>query len=409
MFRILTYLLLLFAYSASAQQSWCGAKQYADPDKNAVYQNFLQGAKEIELKTPIHKRDIRYFQVVIHVVARDGYQPVSQAQALQQLDVLNNDFAAMGDNINKLPDEFKTLVANAEMHFCLATLDPEGNPTPGITFTSTTEEFIGTNIGEGGRRVIQWDELGGKAGWDPTRYVNIWVGECLDILGSATMPGEANFPEEIGIIIDIRHFGTIGDAGHFNPYGRGHTLTHEIGHFFGLKHIWGQGFGEDCSDSDDIDDTPNAGGPHYGCPEGEQSSCSTSNMYQNFMDLTDDSCLAAFTHDQVARMNSAIDMYYPDLDRASSCQTYQAGFDQWFDQLTWSTDPASFKIIVFHPDGWIGRKEIRVFSMDGKLVFKNEWNEELTSLINLQNVASGIYLVNITMADECRSRKIVVY
>ena len=126
------------------------------------------------------------------------------------------------------------------------------------------------------------------------------------------------------------------------------------------------------------------------------------------MDLTDDSCLAAFTHDQVARMNSAIDMYYPDLAGAS-CQTYQAGFDQWFDQLNWSTDPASFKIIVYHPDGWMGKKEIRVFSMDGKLVFQNEWNEELTSLINLQNVASGIYLVNITMGDECRSRKIVVY
>ena len=154
-------------------------KKYGAP---SITKDGVTVAKEIELKTPIHKRDIRYFQVVIHVVARDGYQPVSQAQALQQLDVLNNDFAAMGDNINKLPDEFKTLVENADMHFCLATLDPEGNPTPGITFTSTTEEFIGTNIGEGGRRVIQWDELGGKAGWDPTRYINIWVGASLQVV-----------------------------------------------------------------------------------------------------------------------------------------------------------------------------------------------------------------------------------
>jgi len=411
MFRIITYLLLLFACSASAQQPWCRAKQYSDPDKNSIYQNFLQEAKEIETKAPIHKRDIRYFQVVIHVVARDVYQPVSQAQALQQLDVLNNDFAAMGDNINKLPDEFKTLAANAEMHFCLATLDPGGNPTSGITFTHTEKENIGTSYSfeNEGRREIQYDELGGKSGWDTSRYINVWVGECLDILGSASMPGEADFEEEIGIVIDIRHFGTIGDAGYYNPYGRGHTLTHEMGHFFGLKHIWGQGLGADCNDSDDIDDTPNAGGPHYGCPEGEQLSCSTSNMYQNFMDLTDDRCLAAFTHDQVARMNSSIDLFYPGLDGESSCQNNLADFNDWFDQLSWSSDVTSDKIIVYRPEGLVGKKEIRVFSMDGQLVFQNEWNEELTSLINLQNVASGIYLVNITMGDESKSRKIVVY
>ena len=409
MLRILPYLFLLITCSANAQEVKCGAKQYADPDKQLVYQNFLERAKEIESKYPIHSRTTRYFQVVIHVVAREGYQPVSKAQALQQLDVLNNDFAARGDNFEKLPDEFKSLADNADMHFCLATTDPAGQPTSGITFTSTTEEFIGTNFGEGGRRIIQWNELGGKSGWDPTRYINIWVGECLDILGSANMPGEANYPEEIGIIIDIRHFGTIGDAGYYNQYGRGHTLTHEMGHFFGLKHIWGQGFSDSCDDSDDIDDTPNAGGPHYGCPDGEQFSCGTSNMYQNFMDLTDDRCLAAFTHDQVVRMKSAIDMFYPDLDGESSCQTSVTDFNQWFDKLTWSTDAASDKIIVYSSEVLTGKKEIRVFSMDGKLVFKREWNEELSTLINLQSVASGVYLVNITIGDGCKSRKVVVY
>jgi hypothetical protein len=69
------------------------------------------------------------------------------------------------------------------------------------------------------------------------------------------MPGEANFPEEIGIVIDIG----ILEQSVMRPFqlrGRGHA-HHEMGHF-SLKHVWGQGFGEDCSDSDDIDDTPNA-------------------------------------------------------------------------------------------------------------------------------------------------------
>jgi|GEM_PF-979383 len=411
MLRILPYLFILISCSVTAQQVKCGAKQYDTPQKNLVYQDFLSKAKERELNHPIHSRTTKYFQVVIHVVARDGFQPVSRAQALQQLDVLNNDFAARGDNFEKLPDEFKSLAENADMHFCLATTDPSGQPTTGITFTSTTQENIGTEFNNefGSRRAIQYDQFGGKTGWDATRYINVWVGECLDILGSATMPGEANFPEEIGIIIDIRHFGTIGDAGFYNQYGRGHTLTHEMGHFFGLKHIWGQGFSESCDDSDDIDDTPNAAGPHYGCPEGEQTSCGTINMYQDFMDLTDDRCLAAFTHDQVARMNSAIDLFYPDLDGEATCQTNVIDFDQWFDQLSWSTDAGSDKIIVYSPEVLTGKKEIRVFSMDGKMVFKREWNDELTALINLQSVASGVYLVNITMGDGCKSRKVVVY
>src|SRR5512144_2386899 len=98
MLRILPYLFLLITCSANAQEVKCGAKQYADPDKQRVYQSFLERAKEIESTYPIHSRTTRYFQVVIHVVAREGYQPVSKAQALQQLDVLNNDFAARGDN-----------------------------------------------------------------------------------------------------------------------------------------------------------------------------------------------------------------------------------------------------------------------------------------------------------------------
>ncbi|HEX5112006.1 MAG TPA: zinc-dependent metalloprotease [Saprospiraceae bacterium] len=407
MYRILTSLLLLYTCTLHGQQSWCG---YPDPGQSITYQKFLQAAKFLEAKNPLHPRDMLHIPVVIHVVAREGFNPVSQAQALQQIDVLNNDFAAKGDNIGRLLDEFKPIIAAADIHFCIATTDPAGQPTTGITFTSTTEEFIGTEIdGQTGRRKIQYDVLGGKDGWDASRYINIWVGECLDILGFTTLPGQANFEEEIGIIIDIHHFGSIGDAGYYNVYGRGHTLTHEMGHFFGLKHIWGEGTGEDCNDSDDIDDTPNAAGPYYGCPEGEQSSCGTNNMYQNFMDFTDDRCLAAFTHDQVARMHSALELYYPDLANFSACTITLVDFDDWFDHLTWSTDQGNNKIVIYNPEGSPGTKNVRVFSADGKLYYEGTWNDETSFLINLQNAAAGVYIVNFTMGDEYRNRKIVLY
>jgi hypothetical protein len=409
MYRILTLLLMLSTCTLHAQQSWCDIQAYINPSQKTFYQNFLQTARTIEVKNMLQERNIRYIPVVIHVVARDGFNPVSQGQALQQLDVLNNDFAAKGDNIGKLLDEFESLVAPADIHFCLATVDPSGQPTSGITFTSTAVQFIGTEVGFEGRRVIQYDQLGGKSGWDASRYINIWVGECLNILGSATMPGSANFEEEIGIIIDINHFGAFGDAGHYNEYDRGHTLTHEMGHFLGLKHIWGDGNIADCLDSDDIDDTPNQAGPYYGCPEGEQLSCELNDMYQNFMDLTDDRCLAAFTFGQVARMNSTLDLIYPDLVSSTSCNSTVANFDEWFDELVWSTDAVNHKIIVYHSEGASGSKDIRVFGTDGKMWFEREWNDDRSMLINLSNVATGVYVVNITMGDECRSRKVVMY
>lgn len=409
MYKILALLILLDTCFMHAQESWCGAKSYSDLSQNIFYQNFLQDARSIEESNLIRSRAIRYIPVVIHVVARDGFNPVSEAQALQQLDVLNNDFAANGDNIGKLLDEFRPLVTSADIHFCLATVDPMGQPTTGITFTSTTTQYIGTEIGVEGRRVIQYDQLGGKSAWDASRYINIWVGECLNILGSATMPGAANFEEEIGIIIDIHHFGAFGDAGYYNEFDRGHTLTHEMGHFLGLKHIWGDGNSVDCTDSDDIDDTPNQAGPYYGCPQGEQISCELNDMYQNFMDLTNDRCLAAFTHDQVARMNSTLDLIYPDLVSSSSCNAPIALFVPWFRELVWCTDAVNHKIIVYHPVGSDGDKTIRVFSADGKMFFDQEWNDDRSVLINLNNVAAGVYFVTITMGEDSRSRKIVMY
>ncbi|HJW30249.1 MAG TPA: M43 family zinc metalloprotease, partial [Saprospiraceae bacterium] len=291
----------LLSLHVKAQHPGCvTGYQARDQDEEARHQQFLDQIKAVEGKHILQSRDVKHFEVVIHVVSTDDKLNVSQAQVLQQLDVLNADFAGMGDNIGKLPVEFKSLVADAGLQFCLASLDPDGQPTTGITFTHTDLQHVGTQYGEGGRRVIQYDELGGKTGWDPKRYINIWIGDCENILGSSSMPDDLFPMEEIGLVIDDQHFGAFGPSGSYGEFGRGHTLTHEMGHFFGLQHIWGHGLNEDCSDSDDIDDTPNAAGPHYGCPTGEVLSCGDQNMYQNFMDLTDDRCLAAFTHGQVA-------------------------------------------------------------------------------------------------------------
>ena len=407
---LLMYMLIVLSHLCAAQDNWCDVdRRYNFSADNPVFQQFRERIHERERLSQIENRSDKYFPVVIHVVAIDPYQPVSLGQALNQLDVLNEDFAGKGKNIGKLLSAFSSLVADAGMHFCLASVDPDGQPTSGITFTHTDVNNIATQTGPGGRIAIHYDQLGGKSGWDPSRYINIWVGEYGDILGSASFPGMAQYSEEIGIIMDIEHFGSIGDAGQSGYFGRGHTLTHEMGHFFGLQHIWGSGVAYTCDDSDDIDDTPNASGPYYGCPDGEQLSCDVSNMYHNFMDFTDDRCLAAFTHDQVSRMQATVAEYYPGIAVEGSCSSDAASFDIWFYDLQWAHDASSNKYIIYGNDEWTGKREIDVFSTDGKLVLSDVWDDQLSYLLDLNGVGAGVYIVQISDNQKSNTRKIVVY
>ncbi len=405
---ILMYMLLLLPLLMAGQRTRCDIDQrFRLSTDDPLYQLFQSRVKQVIHQGNVEPRTESFFPVVIHVVMREPVQPVSVAQAIQQLDVLNADFAGHGNNLSKLSDEFRTFIGDAQMKFCLATVDPQGQPTSGITHTITTVEDIALQSGDGGRIAIHWDELGGKAGWDPTRYINIWIGEYGGILGSASFPGMANFSEEIGLVIDPKYFGSIGAAGNSGFYSGGHTLTHEMGHFFGLKHIWGQGTSEDCSDSDEIEDTPNASGPYYDCPQGLQESCGTSNMYQNFMDFTDDRCLAAFTHDQVTLMQASATVYYPDLDVEGSCSVDADTFDTWYDQLVWAYDPSSGTYVIYNTDGWMGKIEVQVFSVDGRLVLEDKWKNQLSYLLDLSNVAVGVYVVRMIADDVEFVRKVV--
>ncbi len=404
------YILLLFPWWIHAQSAWCDLDRLVVLNQdNPAYRSFLQKIDSTLAHHPVQSRSVIYIPVVIHVVATADQQPISRAQALQQLDVVNLDFAGQGENIYKLLPDFEPLVKDAEIRFCLATIDPDGGPTTGITFTQTTVPNIALETGQEGRVAIHYDQLGGKTGWDPERYLNIWVGEYGDLLGSASFPGMAPFPEEEGVVVDIYHFGSIGDGGASGFYGRGHTLTHEIGHFLGLKHIWGQGLEYTCDDSDDVEDTPNASGPYYNCPTGVQWSCDASNMYQNFMDFTDDRCLAAFTSDQVQHMQAVLEIFYTQWTSSASCLTYADSFDTWYSELTWAYDAGSRRWVIYHDVVWTGDRRVEVFSADGRLVSEGQWHEELSYMIDLSRVGSGVYFVKISQGEAHEVRKIAVY
>lgn len=407
---ILMYLWLACPLVLSGQHPECGLDhRYTLNASNPKYVEFLDKVSRVAPGGMVLPRSIRYIPVVIHVVATEAYQPISRAQVLQQLDVLNADFAGEGENRHKLLSEFEPIASGVTIRFCLANVDPNGQPTEGITYTHTDIPNIALQSGEGGRIAIHYDQLGGKTGWPPDTYLNIWVGEYGDFLGSATFPGMAPYPEEIGVVVDIRHFGAIGDVATSGFYGRGHTLTHELGHFFGLKHTWGQGLDYYCDDSDDIDDTPNAAGPYYDCPSGVQRSCDTDNMYQNFMDFTDDRCLAAFTAGQAAHMEAALEAYYPLLFSEEGCASVASSFDTWYKDLKWSYDAFGKNVVIYSDSLLPAAKEVRVFSADGKLVHQGTWENSSSYLIKMDRVGIGVYFIQISEGTHVEVYKLPVY
>ncbi len=402
---------LLISTLGETQSIWCNVDSMLNESKvNGTYDLFLNKVHAQQQIQSIKPRTEVWFQVVVHIVLREDARPISAAQVIQQIDVLNNDFAGKGENISHLLPEFEPLIADTGIRFCLATSDPQGKPTNGITNTFTTFTNIALRKAPGpeNRVAIHYTQYGGKTGWDPTKYINIWVGEYGSILGSAHFPGTAPHPEEIGLVIDPRAFGSLGDAAFHDFYDRGHTLTHEMGHFFGLFHIWG-GNMDVCDDSDDIDDTPNQLGPYFNCPSGTQMSCGVSNMYQNFMDLTDDRCLAAFTHGQSDRMHASIDAFYPNLGIEGPCHPTNLSFDTWYNQLIWAYDHSSRQYVIYHPDGYSAQIQVDVFSDDGRLILHDKWEDDQTYLLDLNSQASGIYFVRLSDGQHDMVRKVVSY
>ena len=237
--------------------------------------------------------------VVVHVVYNTNMQNISVAQIRSQIRVLNRDFRAKNSDKSNVPTIWKGLVADANIRFVLATKDPAGNSTSGITRTQTQRDSFGTN------NSVKATATGGADPWPTDRYLNIWVCNLSGgLLGYAQFPGGP--PKTDGVVITYRAFGTVETAA--APFNLGRTATHEVGHYLNLRHIWGDT--EDCSGTDFVHDTPNAAGPNFGKPTFPQVSCSngpSGDMFMNYMDYVDDDSMFMFTVEQVARMHATLE------------------------------------------------------------------------------------------------------
>jgi len=327
-----------------ANQRSCGTMEYmqqlisADPDLENRWRKLdMEIDKWVSKNPDSESKSIINIPVVVHIVYNVNHpeENIPDSVVQQQIDILNRDYAGLNPHSMGAFDD--SLKANTMIQFCLARRDPDKNPTTGIERRATTHDrFMMYNYVNNDAKHYS---DGGLDQWDPNRYMNIWV--CnLD----SNWIGYAEFPTEplsntYGVII---HYGGFGLTNTYPPYNFGATTTHEIGHCFSLRHIWGddQGnagadtcaSGSCCNGSDYCSDTPvqsvATNGHHVGLLTDTCSSTQPGIMYMNFMDYSADEDKANFTPKQKTRMQAVLSIpgrFVYSLAHSCSCLEPTAG------------------------------------------------------------------------------------
>ena len=331
--------------------------------------------------------------VVIHLIYNTTGQNISNAQVLSQLEILNNDYRKKNADRANTPSAFAALAADVRIAFCLARVDPKGRPTSGIIRKHTDEEaWVADDA-------VKFSSSGGDDAWDPKKYLNIWVCNLFGRnLGYSSLPATA--ADKDGVVIQYDVFGAVGALK--ASFDRGRTLTHEIGHWLGLKHLWGD---SDCGD-DGIADTPPQKSYHNGCPTFPQlSTCSTNSngdMYMNYMDFTDDACMNMFTRGQAGKMRSmfALGGFRNSFLFSNVCDSVDAVDAPLPDEVApvlisvYPNPLVNTVTIESNSSSYLAGKSLQIFNSRSQLV-KSFSLTSGKNRFNLADLSAGIYFMRI--------------
>jgi hypothetical protein len=335
----------MFALVANAQQKQAGSKKFGKPfitasnycgtteyekhlkdnnparaEKEAFEQWIAPKVAEARLKR-LQKsgqgtNDVVTIPIVFHVLhngdAIGEGENLTEERLLSQIQVLNEDYRRAADTPGF---NGNAVGADMEIEFCLAKRTPNGLPTSGI---------VRYNIGDdNGWLMEEVEAIKPQTQWDPAKYLNIWIVDDIFtaggyLAGYAQFPtqsgldgltGQTSTPGTDGVALGARFVGS-KDYVDQGPYDEarnmGRSASHEVGHFFGLRHIWGDG--TDCTATDYCADTPPMLGPVYGCELGLDTCTGDDqpDMIENYMAYTDDLCLNTFTINQKDRMQAVL-------------------------------------------------------------------------------------------------------
>jgi hypothetical protein len=354
--------------------------------------------------------------VVVHIIhngdAVGSNENIKAGQVEAQIQVLNQDFRRMAGT----PGYNDMAVgADTEIQFCLAQIDESGEPTTGIIRYNKQKTFWT-------RQEVE-SELKFQTQWDPNQYLNIWVanfgGDLSNVLGYAQFPSnsglqglDGGLDYTDGVIINYKNFGSadVFPQGTYNaPYNKGRTTTHEIGHFLGLRHIWGDG--EGCNNTDYCNDTPFAYEANSNCFDPEYDSCTSKpgfDMTNNYMDYTNDDCMNVFTQDQKERMVTVLAnaTRRASLVTSTVCGLATTAEFEMLRGMTVYPNPAQNELNIS-----VGNSELpdsyAIYNTLGQTVANVKVSGQSSLTVNTSQYAKGIYIIKIFKGNESKTIKFI--
>lgn len=292
-------------------------RQASNPDYKKSRDNFEKSIQRVKKSRHLNRSSnspaselIYTIPVVFHVVYSSPISNIPETEILEQLDALNADFRRTNSDASSTPSIYANIAADVKIQFCMATKDPDGNPIDiAVTRTPSTQNEY--------NYITDDDNLKSIISWPSEQYLNVWITKLEgDILGYAQFPtntnldglgGENGQAYTDGVVVDYRAFGIEQPyTSPSSPYRLGRTLTHEVGHWLGLFHIFGN-TDAGCL-TDFVDDTPRQrSNDGFGSCDSVFFNCDPQPvMFQNYMDYSNDACMNLFTLGQKERMRTAL-------------------------------------------------------------------------------------------------------
>lgn len=321
-----------------------------------------------------------------------------RALAQNQIDILNADYNATNADLSNWTGGASTRYpgvnyGSLNIRMELAT---QNHPAVSGLLNGDVAVTFGYNFGGGTDWDTQW------AG-----YLNIVVRNDLGgTLGYAYLASDP--ADGATIVMNNTAFGATGYgcSGYMPgaPYNLGRTLTHELGHYFNLRHIWGNGT---CGD-DLVADTPQHNTSNGGCPASTHRSTCTGTpleLTMNYMDYTNDACMYMFTEGQALRQQAHFNTISDNFNQTTLSNN---DFDKK-DLFTLYPNPNKGDFTILFAD-YLPSFYVNVVDQSGRIVFERKYDTQLDleQRISLESIASGIYFVKVSSDQGTTVKKIVV-